>query len=75
VDASPPPCDPDTEFYAAPITVLRVERVDGCQPLPAGCHSCDCVLASLPVDQCYDQTPQCEVQDDGLVYVNCPGGP
>lgn len=80
-DARPPwcpTCDRETEYCVIPpLVAVAGGSADDCRPFPAECGECDCVLGSLTSNTCPEPgpLPRCEVLEDGLVLVSCPGGP
>jgi hypothetical protein len=76
-------CDPQTEievFYGSDVT--DEPSVTACEEAPATCDDapdCEClrgqVIArnNLQLDFCLDEG-SCEVNDDGVVAIVCPGG-
>jgi hypothetical protein len=66
-------CDPATEYCRIQYNdVVGEPHTRRCESLPDFCHldvTCDC----LAEDPCVEWG-SCEVDDDGLITVGCPGG-
>ena len=77
-----PDCDPDTQMRVTYGTDLTTEdETVACETLPDECGaepSCDCLEGlrlenGLNLDFCLEEGT-CEVDDDGLIELMCPGG-